>query len=49
MWVGVSILTASRDAIAKNLYDRLFRWIVHRINKLVTPEDLAQSVEIGIC
>ena len=41
---------ASRDAIAKNLYDRLFRWTVNRINQLVAPtaEDLGKSVEIGI-
>lgn len=44
-----SHFVASRDAIAKSLYDRLFRWIVNRVNQLLAPsvEDMAVAKEIG--
>ncbi len=36
MVVMVTLL-ASRDAIAKATYDRLFRWVVNQINRLLAP------------
>ena len=41
---------AARDAIAKAVYDRIFRWIVSRINQLLAPtvEEIEDEVEIGI-
>ncbi len=31
------IFLAARDAIAKAIYDRLFRWIINKINQLLAP------------
>jgi myosin heavy subunit len=28
---------STRDALAKTLYERAFRWIVHKINRLLGP------------
>lgn len=41
---------AARDAIAKAVYDRIFRWIVNRINQLLAPtvEEMEDETEIGI-
>lgn len=29
---------AARDAIAKATYDRLFRWVVNQVNRLLAPD-----------
>ena len=49
MYCVCCLFVASRDAISKSLYDRLFRWIVNRINQLLAPsaEDIAVAKEIG--
>ena len=49
MYCVCRLFVASRDAISKSLYDRLFRWIVNRINQLLAPsaEDIAVAKEIG--
>lgn len=41
---------ATRDAISKALYDRLFRWVVSQINHLLAPslEEIAWGNDIGI-
>eukprot|EP00045_Choanoeca_perplexa_P018053 m.276392 g.276392 ORF g.276392 m.276392 type:complete len:1458 (-) comp17697_c1_seq12:160-4533(-) len=39
----------TRDAVAKALYDRLFGWVVNKINKLLQPSGKTKHVkEIGI-
>lgn len=40
---------AARDAIAKATYDRLFRWVVNQVNRLLAPDiNYVHSVtEIG--
>lgn len=45
----ISFFSATRDAISKSLYDRLFRWIVNQINHLLAPplEDSAWGCDIG--
>ena len=43
-------LAAARDAVAKAIYDRVFRWIVRQINQCLAPSatDMAHSsTEIG--
>ena len=46
-----SLPPATRDAISKAVYDRLFRWIVNQINHLLAPtlEEIAWSYDIGVC
>ena len=42
--------SVARDAIAKAMYDRIFRWIVNRTNGLLAPpkDSKGEEVEIGI-
>ena len=53
-WINTifpSLPPATRDAISKAVYDRLFRWIVNQINHLLAPtlEEIAWSYDIGVC
>ena len=44
-----ALTQASRDAVAKTLYDRVFRWVVRQVNQLLAPtsEDTDRASEIG--
>ena len=44
-----TLTQASRDAVAKTLYDRVFRWVVRQVNQLLAPtsEDSDRASEIG--
>ena len=48
--VSCLVFPDARDAVAKAIYDRIFRWIVNRINQLLAPTaaEMTGEREIGI-
>lgn len=38
----------ARDALAKSIYDRMFTWLVQRLNKSLQSEDSGKKVVLGI-
>jgi len=46
--IGLVQAAVSRDAIAKATYDRLFGWIVRKINENITARDTGNKCVIGV-
>lgn len=37
-----------RDALAKEIYGRLFNWLVDKLNKTILPEEGVRYLSVGL-
>lgn len=46
--LGIRDCVAYKDSLAKALYDRMFNWIIYKLNQTLLPPSTAQSHYIGL-